>query len=315
MPQLPFVTLDVFTQDRFKGNPLAVVKLPAGAKDESPLPTARLQQIAAEFNVSETVFLHERADTTNNGVPEYRVRIFMTNAELPFAGHPTIGTAVYALGTLARADKGRFICNAGPIDLELVGKTAQASIPHNVHVHVENPVSRDMVLESQPALGRNSVPFSDIEVVSPVKGMNFVCVQLDKLEDLALVQTSNVKLVAKLDAEWNTGFIGSYFYVITGSAKQGEDGQASVSVQTRMIEGALEDPATGSAACALSSYLALKLEVASIVSFDIVQGAEMGRRSEIGVEITLQQSMNAVEKVVLNGGAVKVMEGTIEYDG
>ncbi|GAB7366311.1 hypothetical protein MBLNU230_g8111t1 [Neophaeotheca triangularis] len=314
MSSLPFVTLDVFTQDRFRGNPLAVVELPAGTKDESPLPTGLLQTIASEFNLSETVFLHEKVDKDESGVPQWRVRIFTTESELPFAGHPTIGTAVYALGTLAGVEKGRFICNAGPIDLELAGGVAQASIPHNVHVHTENQVTSDNVSKLQPALQGKTASISNIAVVSPVKGMNFICVELEKLEDLASVETSSSKPRAKLDAEWDTGFTGSYFYVITKSTSREHGGKASVSVQTRMIEGALEDPATGSAACGLSAYLAMRLKLAREVSFNIVQGMEMGRRSDIGVDIALKQSMDAVEKVVLKGAAIKVMEGKVDYD-
>lgn len=81
MPQFPFVTLDVFTQARYAGNPLALVRLPQnhGVSDE------RMQGIAREFNLSETIFLHE-GRVGEDGVPEWRVRIFLTTSEIPFAG-------------------------------------------------------------------------------------------------------------------------------------------------------------------------------------------------------------------------------------
>lgn len=87
--QFPFVTLDVFTRDRYAGNPLAVVRLPP--EDQAPLSTEQMQQVAREFNLSETVFLHERSSTPGvsadtESVPEWRIRIFLTKAEVPFAG-------------------------------------------------------------------------------------------------------------------------------------------------------------------------------------------------------------------------------------
>lgn len=81
--QLSFVTLDVFTQERYLGNPLAVVKVPAG-QDVS---TEVMQTIAREFNLSETIFVHEGTKAEGSaGVVEWRVRIFLTTRELPFAG-------------------------------------------------------------------------------------------------------------------------------------------------------------------------------------------------------------------------------------
>src|SRR5436305_685367 len=79
-----FVTLDVFTENRFAGNPLAVVLLP------EELDTAAMQQIAREFNLSETVFVFAPEDKSQRA----RIRIFTPVSELPFAGHPTVGTAV-----------------------------------------------------------------------------------------------------------------------------------------------------------------------------------------------------------------------------
>lgn len=79
--QLSFVTLDVFTQTRYAGNPLAVVRVPDGLD----LPTEQMLLIAKEFNLSETLFLHDGKKGVD-GVFEWRVRIFVTNGEIPFAG-------------------------------------------------------------------------------------------------------------------------------------------------------------------------------------------------------------------------------------
>ena len=77
----------------------------------------------------------------------------MTERELPFAGHPTIGTAVYALGTLAgNAKRGRMLCNAGPVEVEFDGVKARCAIPHNFHRHQSTACSETEVLELQPLL-------------------------------------------------------------------------------------------------------------------------------------------------------------------
>ncbi|KAK0287526.1 hypothetical protein LTR91_002980 [Friedmanniomyces endolithicus] len=306
MPSLSFVTVDVFTTTRFAGNPLAIVRIP----EAGHVSTEQMQIIACEFNLSETVFLYERL-AGDQRETEWRFRIFMTSAELPFAGHPTIGTACYALGTLAgNASSGKLVCNAGPIGIQYSNAVARASIPHNVHIHNEFKFTTEQLYELQPALANLKKPHA-ITVVSPVKSMNFIMIELDSLEDLAQVTTSGVKPRAKLDAGWDTGFIGSYFYVVMPQDGQ-RPGPKRHSVRTRMIEGTLEDPATGSAACGLCAYLAMEGQLKN-ASFLITQGVEMGRRSEIGVAVTLTD-LGAIDKIELSGSAVKVMEGTVHYD-
>ena len=86
-----------------------------------------------------------------------------------------------------------------------------------------------------------------------------------------------------------------------------------MTLRTRMIEGPFEDPATGSAACALSAFLILKLKRYSMC-FSITQGVEMGRKSDIEVYVMLNDVQDAVAEIELVGNAVKVMEGTIEYE-
>lgn len=183
MPALNFVTVDVFTSTRFAGNPLAIVRIPPGQN----VSTEQMQTIAFEFNLSETVFIHERQPDSNEKDPEWRIRIFFPRTELPFAGHPTIGTACYALSTLAPASKGRLLCNAGPIELTYTDGVARASIPHNFHQHTEVPFTLEEVYTLQPALRKSGVRPKAIDTLSPVKGMNFVSVELPDLEALGEV--------------------------------------------------------------------------------------------------------------------------------
>lgn len=164
----------------------------------------------------------------------------MIDAELPFAGHPTIGTACYALGSLAQgAAQGRLRIPAGTVEARFADGVARAAIPHNVHLHSETeaPFSVAELKVLQPQLQDKGGSVRGINVVSPVRGMNFVCVELADLETLALVGCTGKRPAAKLDAEWDVGFVGALFYVKTGE-EDGEGGK-KVKVRTRMIEGTM----------------------------------------------------------------------------
>jgi PhzF family phenazine biosynthesis protein len=140
-PQLEFVTVDVFTSQPYKGNPLAIVRIPHGTE----VSQEQKQAIAREFNLSETTFLHE--NSTDSQESAWIVDIFMVTQELPFAGHPTIGTACYVLSRTAQERgiqdgiiKASFKLKAGPVRLEYdVAKgTARAAIPHDVLVGMQS---------------------------------------------------------------------------------------------------------------------------------------------------------------------------------
>lgn len=302
--------LEQKTQTKFKGNPLALVLIPAGQDPATEI----LQTIAREFNLSETAFIYLDDDDSNSNsrseTPSWRARIFMIDAELPFAGHPTIGTLCYAIGTLAQnATKGRLHIPAGTVEATFANGVAKAAIPHNVHLHVEAPFSVADIEALQPALQGRSGVVRSIDTVSPVLGMNFVCVELEDLEALAVVECTGKRPAVKLDREWNVGFVGALFYVRTGV----EDGGRRVKLRTRMIEGVLEDPATGSASCALSAFLSLKGREKR-VEYELTQGVEMGRQSDIGISVTLNDALDGVERLEMSGSSVKVMEGKVEYE-
>lgn len=310
---LHYVTFDVFTKTRFEGNPLAVVKVPQSCK----LTQEQKQAIAREFNFSETTFLHERSA----GEQEYRwiVDIFLTTAEIPFAGHPTIGTACLILSEAAQVAGGEgdvihaeFQVKAGTISLEyrVSENITKAAIPHNLHVHGLS-WSRDTLLQSQPglaeALRSQSASLKEqFPIVSIVKGMTFILIELENETLLNAVSTTSHALqVQGLDEGWNeASFVGAYFYVRLPDLKDG-----TKSLRTRMIEGTLEDPATGSAASDLAGYLALQEEAhGATTKYAITQGLEMGRHSDIRIEITTTDD-GKIDSLYLIGGAVKVMEG------
>jgi PhzF family phenazine biosynthesis protein len=147
----------------------------------------------------------------------------------------------------------------------------------------------------------------DFAIVSIVKGMTFVLIELESLEALGTIALAGKSLVVDgLDEGWDATFVGTYFFVRTGKSEGGVN-----SIRTRMIEGPLEDPATGSAASDLAAYLSLQDgRPGETLSYQITQGVEMGRRSEISVDVEMAQD-RSISRVFLGGGAVEVMEGKL----
>lgn len=321
-----FVTLDVFTDTRYLGNPLAVVLVPADQRHV--LTQEKKQLVAREYNLSEAVFLHvpstKEADTVE-------IDIFCVDSELPFAGHPTIGTAYLVLQHLQWTHVTTLLTKAGPISItSLEGGAAgavRARIPHAVHVHKnslgdlpgDHTSSYGPYLNEKPSVREAE---RSAQVVSIVRGMTFLMARLDGgLEALALVTDSRRgldfgKIPGLLDAgEWAGGFTARYYYVLDtpGPVRRG-DGKWEVGVRTRMAELATEDPATGSASSALACKLALEWGLKDPLVMKNTQGVEMGRKSDIEVEVVPRVEANGevhIGEVYLAGKATVVMEGNI----
>lgn len=310
---LSFVTLDVFTSTRYTGNPLAIVEVP----QKTALTQDQKQRIAREFNLSETVFLHEQTaqDSEDESV---RIDIFTPQAELPFAGHPTVGTANYLLRRLQddghsgrnsnkvkalQAKAGRFGITLNPA---VVGGGVQIAVAHDVHIH------------SAPFAG---TAFAQHPVVSIVKGMTFILAQLPDLDALGAATRSLIdpaetySACSALDPGWREGLVVTYFFVDTGTTTTGDDG----GVRTLRVrcQGSREDPATGSAASALTSYLSLQHGRAGRYRYALTQGVEMGQRSEIFVDVAVKDAAPSspagveIDQVLLSGSAVQVMQGSL----
>ncbi|KAF4339386.1 phenazine biosynthesis phzC [Fusarium beomiforme] len=308
--ELPFVTLDVFTKTRYRGNPLAVVTIPADRT--IPKPTQEQKQaIAREFNLSETVFIHEpRPDTdVDSDVTRRVIDIFTFDTEIPFAGHPTIGAAV----TLIPQGIKTVVTKAGLIALTQTRPGyIQAAIPHNVRRHrktladLSAPVAAQ--ISQDPVIRESEL---QAPLFSIVNGMTFALIKLPDLEHLANVQTSGVNLSPDelLDDGWKNGLLLKYYYVINGQRE--EDGTTVYSIRSRMMEASIEDPATGSAASALSSYLSLQHSSRGDHScrYEIDQGVEMGRESNIVVDVDVKESKIATVK--LSGTATPVLRGHV----
>ncbi|CRL23864.1 Phenazine biosynthesis PhzC/PhzF protein [Penicillium camemberti] len=309
MTHLKFVTLDVFTSTPYSGNPLAVVFLPED--DSIALTQSQKQTIAREFNLSETIFVHPVREKGKRTID-----IFTTRRELPFAGHPTIGAASWFLSHSADPADGDGVTTlttkSGDIPISFQNRETKyvaAQIAHNTHIHAGRFSLKELVRlhpTLAPFFTRPDVTFP---IFSIVNGMSQVFVELPSLEALAAVTsaTGGERVSAEyLDEEWGAG-ICMYFIV--------RDVEDSVSkkkvIRSRMILGTWEDPATGSAASGLAAYLTLtEGNTGQNYQYHVVQGVEMGRRSDIGVGVTLDGDKK-IEQVVLTGTAVSVSEGKL----
>lgn len=307
---LDFVTTDVFTSQPFSGNPLAIVFLPKAS--DFVLSQERKQLIAREFNLSETVFIHSKADC-NAG--ERRVDIFTTDAELPFAGHPTIGSSSLLLNAAGESNEeapaailtksGRIPIAAAPPRFKL--PAVAASIAHNTRLH-EKRFPGTELLKLQPALAPYVSDRAQFPVFSIVNGMSQIHVQLPTLEALAAVTTAGPLAAAETyhDAGWESRHTVPYFFV----PGVHDEVLGREVIRSRMIAGSLEDPATGSAASGLAAYLTLTGGKGGVHKYDVVQGVEMGRRSEVGVDVGLGAD-GKIMSVGLVGSAVAISSGRI----
>ncbi|KAK7756765.1 hypothetical protein SLS62_001208 [Diatrype stigma] len=322
--ELQFHTLDVFTSTRLEGNPLAVVSVPAALKGK--LSQETMAKIAQEFHLSETVFLHEgegEGDDASTST-ERHINIFTVEGEIPFAGHPTIGTSVLVKYHLALPSVDTLVAKCGPIGIEAgPGQYIRARIPHDVRVH--GRTLADVVRGSDhPGLSADPVVREaelKAPVVSIVNGMTFVLVKLPSLGALGALEKERLDF-AKLDTPlldegWRESFVGRYYYVDVGDGGGDDGGEKKRRLRTRLVEVGFEDPATGSAASALCSFLTL-VEEKRGARFEITQGVEMGRRSVIHVETTVKQGQGEdgliLDDVYLGGTAVVVMKGSLKVD-
>ncbi|KAI8402799.1 hypothetical protein FOFC_16226 [Fusarium oxysporum] len=306
---LQFTTLDVFTTSAFEGNPLAVVTIPPPSQ-QAPLTQSQKQRIAREFNLSETVFVHDvenRAETD-----ERKIDIFTPQFELPFAGHPTIGTAVF----LQPQGVKTMIAKAGRIDLEFENGSPRALIPHDVKLHKERVPKHEIEGGWDGKLAEVAAADEGAPLFSIVNGMTFALVNLPSLE---LLGAAKVGAMGYIDGDlqddgWKHDFDSRRYYYTLLDGETSSDGKHVQNLRTRLVKRTMEDPATGSAACALSCYLALHKLSANSIRFNITQGVEMGRESLIVVDVEVETDgagERKVKTVHLSGKAVEVMKGTV----
>jgi len=264
-----FVIADVFTRRPFAGNQLAVFP------DASRIPEAAMQPIAREFNFAETTFVLPPRDPRHAA----QVRIFTPKAELPFAGHPTIGTAAVLVHRGLKQKTFILEEGIGPVTIEVA---EDGLFYFTSEKTVEVPAVK-------PALP--GVAFEDAWFASA--GVPFCFL---RLKDRAAVDRA--AWLPQLANAWSPNL-----YVFCGEKN----------LYVRMFApafGIVEDPATGSGAVALASVLASREEGDGLYSWTIDQGVAMGRPSRI--EVSAEKREGRVVRVRVGGASCIVAEGEME---
>lgn len=286
MTDLAYHVVDVFTDRPYAGNPLAVV---LGADD---LSTAQLAALAREFNLSETAF----PMFSDHGDADYRLRIFTPGSELPFAGHPSVGTAwlLHSLGILP-AGAVRMACGAGVLPLTVS--------PERVSLTAATP-SAGGPLGPAPfliALGLDSSDAGGAPARICSAGLRQAFVEVSSPDAVRRVVLDAPELAVAAGTEVETVSVFAW-------------DPASRTAHTRVFAGMVgvpEDPATGSAAAAFGAWLAASGYVPADgeTSYVVTQGAEIGRPSRIeGTVVT--RGGTAVECRVA-GSVMPIATGTI----
>ena len=277
MAAFRYVVCDVFTDRPLEGNQLAVFT------DAREVPEALLQPLAREINFSETVFVYPK-----EGDGHVRIRIFTPAAELPFAGHPVVGTA-FVLGAPLQLDEIRLETGVGVVSVRL-----ERDGDRIVFGRMEQPVPTwepfDDEAELLAALG---VERSELPVELYSNGPRFVHVCLRSPDQVAALRPDFARI------ERLRGANGVYC-----SAGAGRAWKARLFAPG---SGVAEDPATGSAAGPLAVHLARHGRIGWGDEIEISQGAEIGRPSKLYARA--DGSADGVERVEVGGSAVTVARG------
>jgi trans-2,3-dihydro-3-hydroxyanthranilate isomerase len=284
MRSFSFVTVDVFTDTRFGGNPLAVFPDARGITD------AEMQSLAAEFNLSETTFVLPPADPANTA----RVRIFNRRNEMPFAGHPNVGTA-WVLRD--RGAKLRFEEIAGLVEVEIADGKPTIAAPQPLQLGAEMPAE---LLADCVGIATDDVVVKNHKPVLATVGNSFVIAEVTgEALTRAAPDLGRIREAHKSYSAAGPGRLPLYLYAHDGAR-----------VRTRMfspMSGTVEDPATGSAATPLAALL-LSLKKDAEHKVTIVQGVEMGRPS-----LLLCAAHRAADgiRATVGGGCVPVLKGEV----
>ncbi len=294
--KLHFTTVDVFTGRKFGGNPLAVVL------DAEGLSTGQMQAIAAEFNYAETTFVLPPKNPEHTA----HVRIFTPKAEMPFAGHPNVGTA-FVLARMGRitGDSLVFEEMAGLVPMQIVRDKGEVIATHLAapqQLSVGEEISTELVAEAC-GLAVDRIETAAHRPVIAACGVTFLFAELKSRADLSAAQGARDVFARHLPMDRT---VGLHLYV---RAKEGE-----IDIQTRMfapLYGVPEDPATGGANVALIGLLAhLDGRADLMLSRTIGQGFDMGRPSIL--QASAEKKAGKVTTTKIGGRCVPMMSGTID---
>jgi trans-2,3-dihydro-3-hydroxyanthranilate isomerase len=287
-----FYTLDVFTNSRFEGNPLAVFT------DGDSLSNDQMQAIAREMNLAETVFVQKPTDERALA----RLRIFTTREELKLAGHPVVGTwfLLAELGVVPAQEGGVHVMQetgAGVLPVEIRfkdGRPQRVTMTQTEAAFRPIKFKKAALAKSLGLTPKDFDPHLDPECVST--GIFNLMVPLRNRAALGKISMNMFELRKLLGKNATM----AYCFALSGNNKVFSRGMLPWEIY--------EDPATGSAAGSLGAYLVKHGKLAAGHTLSILQGEEMGRPSHIEVEVT-QSGKKLVPRV--SGAAVKVFEGTI----
>jgi trans-2,3-dihydro-3-hydroxyanthranilate isomerase len=305
--ELEYFVVDVFTDTALAGNPLAVVMNTGG------LATERMQRIAREFNLSETTFV-ERRPAAVEQAEGVRVRIFTTQEELNFAGHPTLGTAsvlkLHAPETM-RDDTVTLQLNVGAVPVRFTGLSGGSGGLYGEMTQRDPEFGEE--LDPREVARLTGLEIDDLDPALPPQivstGTAFAIVALHTAEALARLRVSQPEAAAWLRARGRR-----WFFVLAPTLGQ-QDGSAP-RYRARMQFYGGEDPATGSAAGCAISYLVQRGAVAPGERIHVRQGVEIGRPSDLYLTAQFQngseQSRSAkVTDVRVAGSTVRVASGRL----
>jgi trans-2,3-dihydro-3-hydroxyanthranilate isomerase len=298
-----FVQLDVFTQTPLAGNPLAILTDAHGLDDKE------MQAVAREMNLSETTFILPR-DPATEAREGNQVRIFTVAEELPFAGHPTLGTALHLYASQSGSGQSAEITldlKAGKVPVRFTANSENAG-----RNRVDGQVFGEMRQrdpEFGPTLAREEVArvigvaAEEIPPEWPVKivstGLPFAILGIRSQKTLANLSFSHAQA-----AEFLKNTEAKFFYLLCPERHEGR-----LEARARMFFYGGEDPATGSAAGCAASWLVQHGIANSDEEVVIRQGVEMGRPSEIHVRAT--RDGDRVTNVRVGGYAVELLRGTM----
>ncbi len=301
--RLPFFTVDVFTLQRFAGNPLAIVE------NADDLTTGQMQTVAREFNLSETIFVQRAANPAHSA----KVRIFFPTAEIPFAGHPTIGCAIHLAQKAHPAGDFETLVIleevAGLVPVKVSRKNgeirAQLTAPVVPFAGAGNTPTAQMaaaalgLIDGQVGLGTHAIAqWQD--------GPTFLFLPVSDLTALANGRPCEPAWSAMMD---HCEVHNAYVYTRDPSAPPN-------SYRARMFAptaGTPEDPATGSASALLAAQLLASGELSDGLNIvGLKQGYEMGRPSDIGLEADVADGR--LTAVRISGNSVPVSEGWIRVE-
>jgi trans-2,3-dihydro-3-hydroxyanthranilate isomerase len=297
---LPFTTVDVFTDRRFAGNPLAIVEKADDLDGET------MQAIAREFNLSETIFVQQPDSAEHTA----RVRIFFPTAEIPFAGHPTIGCAIHLaqkanpgtedFDTLIKLEEAAGLV---PVKVRRIGGKVEAQFTAPVIPQAHGgEIPTTPLAAAAVDLNRDDISFDLHQIGLWAGGPAFLFIPVGSRDALSRSSPREPEWSAMTRA---ARVNGAYLYC------PGNDAGEFHARMFAPASGIPEDPATGSA----SALLAAQLREAGVLkeglnAFRLRQGYDMGRPSDIGLEVDLQD--NAVSAVRISGSSVPVSSGTLD---